>query len=274
MKFKNLFTIIAILIVISIIGVLAFGYYKKFTQKNPVVTMEVKDYGTIKIELFPEYAPNTVANFVKLANSGFYDGLTFHRIVEDFMIQGGDPLGNGTGSPVLSDINSSIEKDSDADKAYCIKGEFSSNGFKENKLKFDEAGILAMSRASYTTLSPTLTEESYNSGGCQFFITTEEKASIDGLYCGFGKVIEGMDVVKAISKTEIKKADESDENTSTASTEESTPVNPPVIEKIRVDTYGADYGMPETLEPFNSTQWLLKNYYSNSQNGDSPLIVQ
>lgn len=275
MKFKNLIAIIAIVVVIAIIGVLVFGYYKKFTQKNPVVTMEVKDYGTIKIELFPEYAPNTVSNFVKLANSGFYDGLTFHRIIEDFMIQGGDPLGNGTGSPVLSDIDSSIEEDSDADKAYCIKGEFSANGYKENTLKF-EPGVFAMARTSYTSLSPELSEESYNSGGCQFFITTEDATYLNGQYCGFGKVTEGMDVVKEIAKTEVKKADEADEEAS-ASTEESTPVNPPVIESIRVETYGVDYGMPETLETFNSTQWLINNYYGGSSSTSidtEPLVVE
>ena len=85
------FTIIALIIVLVLIGGVCFGYYKKLTEeiKNPIVTMEVEGYGTIKLELYPEYAPNTVANFVTLANNGFYNGTTFHRVVKDFMIQGG-----------------------------------------------------------------------------------------------------------------------------------------------------------------------------------------
>lgn len=265
MKSKNIIIIISILIVLVLIGILIFGYYQKFLRKreNPIVTMEVENYGTIKIELYPEIAPNTVSNFVKLANSGFYDGLTFHRIIKDFMIQGGDPLGDGTGSPVLSDIRDDIEKDSDKDKAYSIKGEFSTNGYKDNKLKF-EKGVLAMARSSYTALSPDLTTESYNSAGCQFFITTKDSTNLNGIYCGFGKVIEGMDVVENIASTEIKTAEEGEEENSSSNQEQSTPVNPPVITSIRVETNGEDYGTPETLEPFNSSDWIMKHYNFNS----------
>ena len=110
-KIKNIFLIIAILIVLALIVTLCIGYYQKFTHKvkNPIATLEVQDYGTIKIELYPEQAENTVRNFITLANNGFYDGLTFHRIIKEFMIQGGDPLGDGTGSPSLSYIDTSIE---------------------------------------------------------------------------------------------------------------------------------------------------------------------
>lgn len=263
MKFKNIVIVLSILIVLSLIGVVVFGYYNAFFNKkqNPIATLEIKDYGTIKVELYPEIAPNTVSNFVKLSNSGFYDGLTFHRIVKDFMIQGGDPLGDGTGGPVLSDIKDDIEKDSEGDKAYSIKGEFINNGYEDNKLKFEE-GILAMARSSYTSLSPDLDEESYNSAGCQFFITTADATYLNGQYCAFGKVIEGMDVVKKIAEAEIK-VEETEEG-ETASGEQSTPVNPPVIEKIRIDTFGVDYGMPETLEPFDSSAWISNYYNMNS----------
>ena len=108
---KNIVLILAIIIVLGLIGTLCFGYFKKATAKveNPVATIEVKDYGTIKIELYPDMAPNTVKNFVTLANNGFYDGLTFHRIIKDFMIQGGDPKGDGSGTPTKSAIDKSIE---------------------------------------------------------------------------------------------------------------------------------------------------------------------
>ena len=264
MKFKKIIFILAILIVLALIGVVVFGYYNAFFNKNqnPIATLEIENYGTIKVELYPEIAPNTVSNFVKLSNNGFYDGLTFHRIIKDFMIQGGDPLGDGTGSPVFSDIKDDIEKDSDEDKAYAIKGEFAYNGYEKNKLKFEE-GVLAMARSSYTSLSPDLAEESYNSAGCQFFITTEDSTNLNGLYCAFGKVVDGMDVVKKIAEAEIKVEENDDENTS-SSTEESTPVNPPVITSIRVETYGVDYGIPETLEPFDSSAWIMNYYNMNS----------
>ena len=264
---KKTILIIAIILVIILIGIVSFGYYKAFFEKvqNPIATIEVENYGTIKVELYPKMAPNTVANFIKLANNEFYDNLTFHRIIKDFMIQGGDPLGDGTGSPVLSDIKEDVEEDSEADVAYTIEGEFAYNGHKENTLKFEE-GVFAMARTSYTSLSPDLAEESYNSAGCQFFITTNDATNLNGIYCGFGKVIEGMDVVKNIAEAEIKTAEENTEEDSeeTVTTQEqSTPVNPPVIKSIRVETFGIDYGEPETLEPFNYTQWLM-NYYQGS----------
>lgn len=260
---KKFIYVLAILIVLALIGGLVFGYYEAFFKntQNPIATLEIEDYGTIKVELYPDIAPNTVTNFIKLANSGFYDGLTFHRIVKDFMIQGGDPLGDGTGSPVLSDIRDDIEEDSNEDVAYAIEGEFAYNGYEDNKLKFEE-GVLAMARPSYTSLSPDLVSESYNSAGCQFFITTEDSTYLNGLYCGFGKVIEGMDIVKSIAEAEIKTSDETEEGSS--SSEESTPVNPPVIISIRVETYGKDYGMPETLDVFDSSAWIMNYYNLNS----------
>ena len=99
-KLKNILWIIAVLVLIALVGTVAWGYYKKATMvvKNPIVTMEVENFGTIKMELYPDQAPETVANFITLANRGFYDGLTFHRVVKDFMIQGGDKKGTGQGS--------------------------------------------------------------------------------------------------------------------------------------------------------------------------------
>ncbi|WP_031271224.1 peptidylprolyl isomerase [Clostridium punense] len=127
---------------------------------------------TIKIELFPDIAPNTVRNFLSLSNKGFYNGLTFHRVIPGFMIQGGDPKGNGTGGP-----------------DYSIFGEFNSNGFN-NPLKHTR-GVISMARS-----------KSKNSAGSQFFIMHEDYPSLDGEYAAFGNVIEGLDVVDEIATVE------------------------------------------------------------------------
>ena len=251
-KVKNIIWIIALILVIVLIVGLGYGYYKKVTMevKNPVATMEVENFGTVKIELYPELAPETVANFVTLSNRGFYDGLTFHRIVKDFMIQGGDKEGTGQGSATTKDL-----KDDGDDTKYSIKGEFVSNKVN-NKLKFTE-GVIGMARNDYTQYSQSLAEESYNSGSSQFFIVTKESASLNGYYTSFGKVIEGMDIVHKIEEVEVKAADNSEES---GNTEVSTPVNPPKITSIRVETYGVDYGLPEILTPFDYTSWMYKQY--------------
>ncbi len=253
MKTKNIIWIIALILVIVLIATLGYGYYKKATMevKNPVATMEIENMGTIKIELYPEIAPQTVANFVTLANRGFYDGLTFHRIVKDFMVQGGDKEGTGQGSATTADL-----KDDGDETKYSIKGEFISNGVENNKLKFDE-GVLGMARSDYTSYSPSLTEESYNSGSSQFFIMTKANTSLNGYYTAFGKVIEGLDVVHKIEEVEVKAPDNTEES---GNTEVSTPVNPPKITSIKVDTYGVDYGLPDILEPFDYMSWMYKQY--------------
>lgn len=139
-------------------------------MKNPLVTIEMQDGKKIVAELYPDKAPNTVNNFISLVNSGFYDGLCFHRVIEGFMIQGGDPAGNGTGGP-----------------GYSIRGEFAMNGFGKNDIKHLR-GVLSMARA----MSP-------NSAGSQFFIMHKNAAHLDGQYAAFGKVTEGMDVVDGIA---------------------------------------------------------------------------
>ena len=137
---------------------------------NPIVTIEMENAEQIKIELYPEIAPNTVNNFISLVNKGFYDGLIFHRVICGFMIQGGCPDGNGTGGP-----------------GYHIPGEFDANGFK-NTLKH-EPGVLSMARAQHP-----------DSAGSQFFIMHETSPHLDGSYAAFGKVTEGMDVVNRIAE--------------------------------------------------------------------------
>mgnify|MGYP000894974994 FL=1 len=141
-------------------------------NKNPKVTIQMENGNVIKIELYPDIAPNTVANFVSLVKSGFYNGLTFHRVIPGFMIQGGCPQGIGTGGP-----------------GYSIKGEFISNGFANN-LKH-ERGVISMAR----TADP-------NSAGSQFFIMVEAAPHLDGHYAAFGKVIQGMEEVDRIVNVE------------------------------------------------------------------------
>ena len=148
----------------------------------PIATIEIENYGTVKAELYPKIAPNTVDNFISLSNSGFYNGLTFHRVIKDFMIQGGDPKGDGTGGP-----------------DYAIKGEFTSNGF-ENSLKHTE-GVLSMARSRQP-----------DSAGSQFFIMTSTSSHLDGEYAAFGNVIEGMDIVKKIQEVKSNSNDKPIEN--------------------------------------------------------------
>ncbi|MDE6612959.1 MAG: peptidylprolyl isomerase [Clostridia bacterium] len=147
-------------------------------MQNPIVTIEMENGRLIKAELFPEKAPNTVNNFISLANSGFYDGLIFHRVICGFMIQGGDPAGVGTGGP-----------------GYYIKGEFALNGFLENDIKH-ERGVLSMARA----MAP-------DSAGSQFFIMHKNSSHLDGQYAAFGKVIEGIEVVDAIATVDTDWSD-------------------------------------------------------------------
>ena len=137
-------------------------------MSNPIVTIEMEDGGVMKAELFPEIAPNTVNNFVSLVQSGFYDGLIFHRVIPGFMIQGGDPDGSGSGGP-----------------GYSIKGEFSQNGFKNDLIH--ERGVLSMAR----TMDP-------DSAGSQFFVMVDDAPHLDGAYAAFGKVTEGMETADAI----------------------------------------------------------------------------
>jgi len=166
-KFKKYLKVI---IFIGLIIFFVVGFTYKGADQTVNAELKIKDYGTIYLELDGETAPITVRNFIKLANSKFYDGLTFHRIIEGFMIQGGDPLADGTGG--------TTEK---------IKGEFSSNGV-ENNIKH-ERGVISMARS-----------DDKDSASSQFFIVQEDSTHLDGNYAAFGHVTEGMDIVDKIAK--------------------------------------------------------------------------
>lgn len=173
------------------------------TDKNPIVTFIMENGDEFKAELYPEIAPNTVSNFISLIEDGFYDGLIFHRVIKNFMIQGGDPQGTGMGGP-----------------GYSIKGEFNHNGFK-NDLKH-ERGVLSMARSFMP-----------DSAGSQFFIMHKDSPHLDGEYAGFGKVIEGIEVIDKIAETKTNRSDK--------------PKKDQKIEKITVETFGVDYPEVEKL---------------------------
>jgi peptidyl-prolyl cis-trans isomerase B (cyclophilin B) len=254
-KVKNISLIIAIVVVLVLISTVCFGIYKNVTMevKNPIATMEVEGYGTVKIELYPDQAPETVANFIKLANNGFYNGLTFHRTIPDFMIQGGDKNGDGTGSPTLKNLLG----DSAEDKEYAIKGEFLANQVK-NTIKHKK-GTISMARSDYSSLG--LNEQGYNSAGSQFFIvTTDMTSSLDGSYAAFGQVTEGYDIVEKIANVDVVTRDENAEEGL------NKPVNPPVIKSLSVETFGVDYGTPETLDVFDYQSYLQQLYGINNGN--------
>lgn len=202
-------------------------YLEKITSNNTVdfskeinVVMKVKDYGEIELELYPNIAPVTVANFVNLVQEGFYDGLTFHRIIDEFMIQGGDPDGNGMGGAPNN-----------------IVGEFSANGFT-NALSHT-AGVISMARS-----------QDMNSASSQFFICDADAPHLDGQYAAFGKVVKGMDIVQEISECEVQYSCPACGNLflnkeakcpkcgqelgAYASSYKSSPVKPIVIESIKV----------------------------------------
>ena len=145
------------------------------------------------------------------------------------------------------------------------KGEFQANKYRKNTLKH-EKGTISMARADYTSYSSTLTTQSYNSAGSQFFIMTANNSSLDGLYAPFGKVIEGLDVVEKIEKVEVKiKGEEEMSEEEKQQAEKSTPVNDVIIEKVTVETFGEDYGLPETLETWDYYQWVYETYGINLQ---------
>lgn len=171
--------------------------------KNPIVTFEMENGDIFKAELYPEIAPNTVNNFISLINSNFYDGLIFHRVIKNFMIQGGDPQGTGMGGP-----------------GYSIKGEFSSNGFKNDLAH--QAGVLSMARS----MMP-------DSAGSQFFIMHKDSPHLDGEYAAFGKVIEGMDIIDKIANVKTDRADR--------------PVEEEKMKKVTVETFGENYPEAEKI---------------------------
>ena len=307
-KIKRILLILAIIIVALLLLYLGINYAKAGMNelkkdKNPVVTMEIEDYGTIKIELYPDMAPNTVKNFVALVNSGYYNGKTISEIGEDSIV-GGFDLSDGkqedseekkdeekatvegedteeeyVPGPKLSNIKTL--KDGEDDTAYSIAGEFVEAGFTDNTLSH-QRGVISMKRDTYEdyqyqlSLLQMMGYESYidtlislmdDTAGSGFFIVTDTNTSYDGQYAAFGKVIEGMDVVDKISEAKVKEEKSDDEESSEEVTTK-VPEKEIKISKVTVDTKGVDYGVPTTSTRFDFDALFsqLLSSYSNSQN--------
>ncbi len=312
---KFLISLILVIIILALIGLNGWLIYsansaKSEEVKNPVLSLDIKDYGTVKIELYPEYAPNTVKNIIALANNGYYNGKIFYGS-DDVAIYVGRNSKGESENPTMSDIDKSItpasdesadensnqstdgipegvenvvtdgsaestdsstNETSDEDYEYEIDGEFVANGFKQNTLK-NEKGVVSLVRADYTKQMSTLTKQSYNSGSSQFTIAmTDDAKDLNGLYASFGRISEGMDIIEKIYGLDIKTEDSEDSNTTTAPTTEDESINafanPPVISSATVETYGVNYGLPETHKAFDYSQYLqdlMMQYYSTNQ---------
>lgn len=235
---------------------------KTHEVKNPVATLELENYGTVKIELYPEYAPNTVANFISLINKGFYNGKVFYG-KDVNAIYAARTVDNELARPTTSFIDSNITAGSSDDYEYQINGEFVANGYDNNTLKH-ERGVVSMLRENYASYFG-LQDESYNSASCHFQIMLEDNRSLNGMYAAFGKVTEGLDIVEkvfnsATVETEESEDSEVDENTIIDFTE------PVVIKNATVETYGVDYGIPEVHQAFDYNTYLqnyFTQYYTN-----------
>lgn len=177
------------------------------SDNKPIVTIEMEDGGIIRLELYPNKAPETVNNFINLVQNGFYNGLIFHRTIPGFMAQGGDPEGTGMGGP-----------------GYKIKGEFKENGIENNISHL--RGIISMARSM-----------ELDSAGSQFFIVTDDSEFLDGKYAAFGSVIEGMDVVDKIVKSRVI-------TRSPFGGGKDRPIEPPIMKNVTVETYGVEYPEP------------------------------
>lgn len=235
-----------------------------YEVKNPVATFEIENYGNIKIELYPEYAPNTVMNFINLIEKGFYNGKTFYgkdiNAIYAAKTQEGEMA-----EATMSLVDSSIESGSENDLEYQINGEFIANGFEENTLKH-EKGVVSMVREEYSAYFG-LTQQGYNSASSGFQIMLDTNRNLNGLYTGFGKVVEGLDVVEKIFAIEEEKVTESEENTDvTANNQNITNLSTPaIIKNVTVETYGIDYSKPEVHQAFDYEAFLQSyfNAYSN-----------
>jgi len=320
---KNIILIVLIIAIAGGIGFLIFRAIKSVSYnkeaKNPILTLEVEDYGEIQIELLPEYAPNTVATIVKLAQNGYYDGKVFYgtdnKVVavgmnlktEETPSDQYDEEGNYIGPEGeeykmtqtveedklrVSDLDKSItpyisEEDEDyymtdeanrgnedTDFKISIAGEFASNGFNDNTLRF-EKGTVGLYRSSYN--GENLTNESYNSGTSLFFITTENDKKLNGEYAAFGRVIKGLDLVELMLELPLEQKTSDDEDSSSNDTNAGSLTEDreitkfasdsfPVITKASVETFGVDYKMPEYKAAFDYDKYmsdLILQYYRN-----------
>lgn len=287
---KNFKKIIAVVLVLALIAatvatVINIVLAKNDKKHNPVVTMEIEGYGNVKLELDPEAAPNTVKNFIRLAQRGYYNGKTFSDVQEGLVVGGLDDVSGEEKkemvAPKLSDIKDGVAENED--KEYSIPGEFIEKGHK-NMLSH-QRGVISMTRTTYNDFQQEIAmiqmigygdyingvvDKMYDSQAAGFFILTEDELGYDGTYSAFGRVVDGMDIIDEISKLELEKNTDSEgkETTSTGI------VNAPVIKNVTVDTYGVDYGVPETEDAYDFEaifNFLIQNYMQSQSSTSNPL---
>ena len=287
---KNFKKIIAVVLVLALIAatvatVINIVLAKNDKKHNPVVTMEIEGYGNVKLELDPEAAPNTVKNFIRLAQRGYYNGKTFSDVQEGLVVGGLDDVSGEEKkemvAPKLSDIKDGVAENED--KEYSIPGEFIEKGHK-NMLSH-QRGVISMTRTTYNDFQQEIAmiqmigygdyingvvDKMYDSQAAGFFILTEDEIGYDGTYSAFGRVVDGMDIIDEISKLELEKNTDSEgkETTGTGI------VNAPVIKNVTVDTYGVDYGVPETEDAYDFEaifNFLIQNYMQSQSSTSNPL---
>lgn len=261
-KIKFILLSIVAVAIIVLIGLVLANYVKASNYKiqNPVATFELKDYGNVKIELYPEYAPNTVSNFIALINSGYYNDKVVYGKDNGAIYMARNAEDNVEG-PKVSLIDKDVAEDSEDNYEYEINGEFIANDFEQNTLRH-EKGVISLNRSDYSAYN--LKEEGYNSGSAQFSVIMENTSELNGMYCGFGKIVEGMEIIEKIyNEIEIAAPEEGEETDENDIKKFS---NMPVISNASVETYGIDYGKPEVHKAFNLQNYLMQlytSYYSN-----------
>lgn len=255
---KKVFLTIGIAIVsiaIIITGVL-FIKGKTYKVQNPIATIQIEGYEkSIKIELDPQSAPNAVANFIKLANSGFYTN--FKMSIEENRLLGDESM-------QMAKLSNIMEYPQN-DYVYGIKGDFIANGYDTNLIKHKK-GVITMERDDYSYFG--YKEEGYNSANCNFCILTQDIDNYNGYYAGFGNVVEGMDVLDAIAATRVEVSE--DNKDSNDETKKDDSVNTITIASITVDTFGVDYGVPEVVnyeENIEKVNKIYNQYFGGSSNG-------
>lgn len=268
---KLVVSIIVLIAVILLLGLVGYGIFWRLTDStiHPEVTIEIENYGTVKMELYPEYAPNTVANFIRLAEKGYYDGKVMYG-KDDICMYLGRNSGGEKDPTKTSLIFDDIEEGSEKDFEYTIPGEFVANGFNQNTLRQDK-GTVTLLRDDYTQYVGSLYQESYDSGNSQISIMMTDNANnLNGAYAAFGKITEGLDVLEKIYNESAVKPDEVDEETGEVI--ENTGIKEfepyPVITSVKVDTHGENFGLPQVLEAFDYNAYMsemLSSYYSSQE---------
>lgn len=261
-KFKIILLSIVAVVLVVLIGLVVANYVKatNYDVQNPLATFELKDYGSVKIELYPEYAPNTVSNFIALINAGYYNDKVVYGKDNGAIYMARNAEDN-VQAPKVSLIDKEVAEDSEDNYEYEINGEFIANGFEQNTLRH-EKGVISLNRSDYSSYG--LKEEGYNSGSAQFSVIMQDSSNLNGLYCGFGKIVEGMDIIEKIyNEAEVVDPEEGEESNEEDIKKFSIM---PIISNASVETYGIDYGKPEVHKAFNLQNYLMQlytSYYSN-----------